>query len=631
MPQDQRSSSTCPSCGRFVGPYGTCPYCGANIGQRLPVRVLKYGSLALAIAGLAVLLLIAPRSRVPAVKIGDLAGTMNWAYVRVGGVVTRQPVYDPEAGNLKLWLGDGTGELMVMAYRSEAEAMLTQGLVPVMGDEVVLEGTLRIQEDFSYLVLNLPEQVEVQSPEPVQVTIEGIGEALYQKVTVRGVIRDDRTPYEGLRLLTLRDATGEIDVALPSAAAALGGEWPDLEVGRSVQVTGAVDQYRGTPQISVGRPGDLVLLEEAIALAPARSIGELSLGDVESMVTIEGTISRIAPFSAGVKAVLEDGSGAITLLLWQDLYESLPEQDALAAGTVVRAQGKVAEYEGDLEVVPELPSDVTVLTIAAEAVADRQPPATRTPTPTPEPVIEATTTVTLAPEPTVTPTWTPAPQTTGKPTPSSTPARRPPPSPTPSPLPTAEVRAIGSITNGDVGATFTIARAGIADVSYFSMGVKYTLTDPTGRITLLVWQDVMEEIPDRYVLFPGSQVRVRGEIDEYEGDLEVIPQAGADVAVIAPGDHPPVEQRAVSNITASDEGRILTVEGRVTRTESSTWLRLWLNDGTGEILIFVPERVVEYLPAGIGSGVRLRVTGEVDIYRGVLEIIPLAGADVEVQ
>jgi hypothetical protein len=45
----------------------------------------------------------------------------------------------------------------------------------------------------------------------------------------------------------------------------------------------------------------------------------------------------------------------------------------------------------------------------------------------------------------------------------------------------------------------------------------------------------------------------------------------------------------------------------------------------------VPEREAEYLPAGIGAGVRLRVTGEVDIYQGQLEIIPLAGADVEVQ
>ena len=37
------------------------------------------------------------------------------------------------------------------------------------------------------------------------------------------------------------------------------------------------------------------------------------------------------------------------------------------------------------------------------------------------------------------------------------------------------------------------------------------------------------------------------------------------------------------------------------------------------------------LPAGIGNGVTLRVTGAVDIYQGIIEIIPLAGADVKVE
>ena len=59
--------------------------------------------------------------------------------------------------------------------------------------------------------------------------------------------------------------------------------------------------------------------------------------------------------------------------------------------------------------------------------------------------------------------------------------------------------------------------------------------------------------------------------------------------------------------------------------------RLWIQDGTGELLIFVPERMVDYLPAGLGTGVRLRITGEVDIYQGQLEIIPQAGGDVEVR
>jgi len=182
-----------------------------------------------------------------------------------------------------------------------------------------------------------------------------------------------------------------------------------------------------------------------------------------------------------------------------------------------------------------------------------------------------------------------------------------------------------------VGATLTIARAGITDVDYFSAGVKYTLDDGSGQITLLLWQNVLEEVPGRYDLFPGSQVRVTGQIDEYQGELEIVPRTGADLAIVARGERPPLEQRAAGAITPADEGRIFLVEGTVARVEGNGWLRLWLADGTGEILVFVPERAVEYLPAGIGPGVGLRITGEVDIYRGELEIIPLAGADVEVQ
>jgi DNA/RNA endonuclease YhcR with UshA esterase domain len=84
----------------------------------------------------------------------------------------------------------------------------------------------------------------------------------------------------------------------------------------------------------------------------------------------------------------------------------------------------------------------------------------------------------------------------------------------------------------------------------------------------------------------------------------------------------------LSGITPSDEGRVFTVSGTVTRSESRGWLRLWIDDGTGEMLIYLPERLVPYLPQGLSPGVRLAVTGEVDIYQGVLEIIPLAGADV---
>jgi DNA/RNA endonuclease YhcR with UshA esterase domain len=78
-----------------------------------------------------------------------------------------------------------------------------------------------------------------------------------------------------------------------------------------------------------------------------------------------------------------------------------------------------------------------------------------------------------------------------------------------------------------------------------------------------------------------------------------------------------------------DEGQIVTVTGRLLDLVGDTWQRLWLDDGTGQVLVFLPQRVAEYIPADLQTGQQLRVTGEVDIYDGEVEIIPLAGCDVE--
>ena len=704
------SGGHCPSCGRFVGPYERCPYCGADLERRLAIRLFKYGSLVLAMVGVVLLLLVARQGTAPVVEIGHLSGTMNYAHVRIEGTVTRQPIYDPDAGTLKLWVSDSTGEMMVMAYRPEADWLRSAGQVPAMGDGVALEGTLRIKDEFPYLALDVPQHTEIRPVKMVELRIGEIDTGrLFQKVTVRGVIRGDRTPYEGLRLLKLRDSSGEIDVALSSEAAVLGGPWPDVHVGQPVQVMGAVDVYRGTPQIVVSRGSDLAVLDDAIILAAERPVAELAEVILGDLVVVEGILTEVRPFSAGVRGTLDDGSGTATLLLWQDLYDSLPNREALIEGAAVRALGELAEYRGELEIVPELVSDIEVLVASERPIPERHlgelstgdvglrvrveavlqtlqpfsagvrgtlddgtgkvtlllweevydrlseavslkpgavlqvegdvaeyegdleivpreasdvrvigqvelPPSGQEAVrqlPTGIPATAAPTAVSLA---------TPVP--TREPTP------RPSPSPAPTPLP--ETRSIAAITNGDLGATFTLTQARIADVEYFSKGVKYGLTDGTGRIVLLLWQNVLEEVNARYDLFSGSRVRVVGEIDEYQGELEIAPRWGKDVVLFSRGQRPPIEARAVRDVTASDEGRIFIVEGKVTRTEGKGWLRLWLHDGTGEILVFLPERLVAFLPPGIGVGARLRVTGEVDIYNGQLEIIPLAGADVEV-
>jgi DNA/RNA endonuclease YhcR with UshA esterase domain len=247
-------------------------------------------------------------------------------------------------------------------------------------------------------------------------------------------------------------------------------------------------------------------------------------------------------------------------VLWQEVFEALPDRASLAPGAVLQVEGEVDVYEGELEVIPQAPSGVAVVGQVDLALEDRK---------------------------------------------------------------------IGEITAGDVGQAAQVAGF-VDEVVYFSSGIQYVLDDGSGQITLLLWQDLLEEVDCRHDLAPGCRVRARGEIDEYQGKLEIVPGRGTDVQLLSRGERLPVEERAVHTISAADEGRTFIVAGRVTRMESDGWLRLWIEDGTGELLVFVPQRVVETMPPGAGPGIRIRVTGEVDIYNSQLELIPLAGADIEV-
>jgi hypothetical protein len=153
--------SHCPSCGRYVGPYEACPYCGACLVGRTPIRVVKIVAVLLATLGLAALWFAATCAEVPLVKIGQVAATMNLAYVRVGGRCTRSPSYDPESGYLSFWIEDDTGEIRIAAYRAETQQIIEGGLVPAPGDLVEVAGTLRIREDLLSLTINVPDQLEV--------------------------------------------------------------------------------------------------------------------------------------------------------------------------------------------------------------------------------------------------------------------------------------------------------------------------------------------------------------------------------------------------------------------------------------------------------------------------------------
>jgi len=464
--------SHCPSCGRYVGPYEACPYCGARLTGRISIRVVKIIAVVFATVGLAVLWFAATRAEVPLVQIGQANATMNMAYVRLQGRCTRAPTYDLDSDYLSFWIEDDTGEIYVSAYRAETRQIIEEGRVPALGDRVEVAGTLRVREDFLSLTIDVPDQLKITRVEPVHRAIGSIGpEDHYLRVLVRGQVRSVYEPYQGLTLITIRDGTGSIPVAVSDGVVALSSVSPTVRtllnsvetlntrgeallIGQPVEVVAAVSLYGGTPQLVPASVADIVPLDQAMPIGVEKRIGEMTTADAGQLVIVRGAVTKVTPFSSGVKVTLDDATGAVVVLLWQPVYEALPDPAALDVGAEVQAQGELSRYRGELELVPELAEDVCVLAAAV-------PPA------------EAT---------------------------------------------------VGALEAADTGRVVTL-RGTLGSPDPFSAGVKFPLDDGTGRIILLLWQNVYDAIPDADRLVAGARVEVTGRIDEYRGELEIIPEA----------------------------------------------------------------------------------------------------------
>jgi DNA/RNA endonuclease YhcR with UshA esterase domain len=512
--------------------------------------------------GTLVLWLVATRSEIPRISIAAANANTNMAYVALEGRCIRGPRYDPEDGTLSFWIDDGTGEAHVTAYRAEVEPLIAAGRVPALGDRITVAGTLRVREDYLGLTLNAPEHLHIERPHPVSREIGALPAAgAYERVRVQGQIRTIERPYEGLTLVTLRDATGVVPLALSRDLRALSASSPTLAAGQSVVVSATVSHYRGAPQLVPATLGDVTPLAEEVPIAAARTIGALQDADVGRLVQLQGAVSDPTPFSAGTKLTLDDGTGRIPVVLWDAVAGAVADATALRSGAHVRVRGRLSRYRGQLELIPELGADVQLLV---------------------------------------------------------------------APLPPQPV-TVATLGAADVGRRVRIEGL-LGPPHPFSAGVTFPLDDGTGPITLLLWDDLHRQLP--HALEAGHRVAVAGEVTEYRGALEIVPQAVEDVHILDGPTPPPAPAPTprpltpIGEIDSGDVGRTHTVAGTLGAWERfSGGVKADLQDASGAITLLLWEEVYDALDtSALAPGTSLTVTGRIEVYRGALEIIPdLAG------
>ena len=292
--------------------------------------------------------------------ISAISPSMNFAYVQIRGKVIAYPSLSD--GFLSFRVQDETGsEMRVSAYREVVSALIAAKRVPMPGDVMTVEGTLRVRDDVASLVLNTADGISLNTLQASAIDLSALdATALGDRVTVSGQVRRVREISQGLKVISLRQGSGVADVLLPTGLAAAFGPAPELALGNWVSVTGAVGEFRGERQVLPRRADDLVTMPNAapIESRPIDALGKSLLGQ---WVAVQGLVTDLRPFKQGMRIELQDASGArIVAVAFDSAWNTTPFSQTLTLNDSLIVQGELAEYRGELEIVPELSADISI-------------------------------------------------------------------------------------------------------------------------------------------------------------------------------------------------------------------------------------------------------------------------------
>jgi DNA/RNA endonuclease YhcR with UshA esterase domain len=343
------------------------PAYGPQVKRPLRVRVLQYASLVLAIAGLVLLYLFSVNRDIPLVKVGEITPTMNFAYVRIVGEVTRD-AYVFKSGGVVFNMNDGSGEIAVMGGRAQADALEAAGRLPRRGDLVDVAGSLSVSADQDVkLRMQSAEQLKLtrKRPAPSYAVAESrlkladvTADQKGNQITVVGTLKSIDIPGSGSKapyVLTIEEDGATLAVVLwDDVFQGLEGKLPML--GKLISARGKVDVYKDAIQLKVWDAADLHVVTEQekqviVTEQPLSRIANIKAAQQGEVFTVSGKLGEPRSIRGGVVYPLTDDSGEITVLFW-DKQISGAERDALESGVRVRITAPLVVYKGTLELVP---------------------------------------------------------------------------------------------------------------------------------------------------------------------------------------------------------------------------------------------------------------------------------------
>jgi hypothetical protein len=191
---------------------------------------------------------------------------------------------------------------------------------------------------------------------------------------------------------------------------------------------------------------------------------------------------------------------------------------------------------------------------------------------------------------------------------------------------------IAEITPAQLDETVEIGGR-IVSVWDLPKGRKYLIQDESGKLPIILWANVLEEIPAQELVRVGAEVTVRGRVNEYKGELRVVPGHGTDVHVTAPADDKTRPSTPLGELASHGAGRSVWITAVITGMEVfSKGVKLRVSDGSGEAVVLLWQSVYDALSnqGDLAIDARLGIFGEINHFRDEWEIVPRSKTEIVV-
>ncbi len=328
------------------------------------MKLLRILVTLLALGGVTALVLASRLTARPITALAAIQPSMNFAYVRIQGLITQYPIVDEKRESVSFRLvaesGSGNGneypnsDIRVNAYGAVARDLLARQQVPKPGQRIDLEGTLRIRDDEASLVLNSAEAMHISVPETNAIELNGLDAmSVGARVSTQGQVREIRV-LKGMKLITLRDDSAVTTLLLPEALESAQA----TNIGTWISVTASVGEFRDSKQLLPGSASDIQVI--AMPAPQLRDIDNLGESLVGQWVTVRAHVSDLRPFKQGMRITLidESSNAEIDGVMFDREWDRVPFSQTLSVGDVIFMRGELGAYRKKIELHPELASDV---------------------------------------------------------------------------------------------------------------------------------------------------------------------------------------------------------------------------------------------------------------------------------